>query len=164
MAANLKLLRQALKEVENEVIQATSKYGPFNSTHEGFGVLKEEVDELWEEVKANAGVIRLREEAVQVAAMGIRFMMDCAEENPSLSRQQALMALASGKAVTDRLALYELIDGKIIVTNYRNFQAYYPETFFNSEGPFLIDKNPDYSTYLSPNLWKSIQESQSKNP
>lgn len=37
--------------VAQEIQQAKEKYGPFNSTHELYGVLAEEVDEFWQVVK-----------------------------------------------------------------------------------------------------------------
>lgn len=40
-------------QIENEVKQAREKYGAFNSTHEGYAVLKEEVEELWDVIKQN---------------------------------------------------------------------------------------------------------------
>ena len=72
-----------MKYTEGEIVQevlaeldiATAKFGSFNSSHEGYAILKEEVDELWDEVKANRPN-RAREEAVQVAAMAIRFLID----------------------------------------------------------------------------------------
>lgn len=75
-------LEKALAEVESEVFFARNKFSPFNSAHEGFAVLKEEVDELWEEVRkpsksrAADDLSRMRKEAKQVAAMAIRFMLD----------------------------------------------------------------------------------------
>lgn len=75
-------LGQALTEVEEEVIFAARKFPEFNSAHEGFAVLKEEVDELWEEVRAKQGTRdpgKLRKEAVQVAAMALRFILDVCE-------------------------------------------------------------------------------------
>lgn len=45
-----------LLEVESEYLKASSKYPKFNSTHEGYAVIKEEVDELWDKVKANKGI------------------------------------------------------------------------------------------------------------
>lgn len=49
----------------------------FNSAHEGFAVLKEEVDELWEDVRdRNRSIPSMRAEAVQIAAMAIRFIED----------------------------------------------------------------------------------------
>lgn len=58
-----------------ELDRATAKFGTFNSGHEGYAIIKEEVDELWNEIKAN-NPNRAREEAIQVAAMAIRFLID----------------------------------------------------------------------------------------
>lgn len=66
-------------EIQNEFARATKKHGAFNSAHEGFAVLKEEVDELWDEVKKNGSVrdyAKLRAEAVQIGAMAMRFIYD----------------------------------------------------------------------------------------
>ncbi|KKL84124.1 hypothetical protein LCGC14_1967880 [marine sediment metagenome] len=67
-----------------ELKSATLKNGTFNSYHEGYAVILEELDELWEEVKKNPrtrSVSRMRNEAVQVAAMALRFLVDlCGEE------------------------------------------------------------------------------------
>lgn len=60
-----------------ELDRATKKYGSFASAHEGYAVLKEEVDELWDAIKANESAERKREEAIQVAAMALRFVVDC---------------------------------------------------------------------------------------
>jgi NTP pyrophosphatase (non-canonical NTP hydrolase) len=49
------------------------------SAHEGYAVLLEEVDELWDEVKMNSrqrSIKKMREEAIQVAAMAMRFVHD----------------------------------------------------------------------------------------
>ena len=65
--------------VLDELIDATEMFPPMNSAHEGFAVLKEEVDELWEEVRAKQGardIAKMRKEAVQVAAMAMRFILD----------------------------------------------------------------------------------------
>ena len=67
--------KQAFEEVKVELLIAQASHVPFNSSHEGYAVLKEEVDELWDEVKSNCPD-RAREEAVQVAAMAIRFLID----------------------------------------------------------------------------------------
>jgi len=37
--------------VSKEIQTAKEKYGPFNSTHELYGVLIEEVNEFWDQVK-----------------------------------------------------------------------------------------------------------------
>lgn len=69
-----------LNEVGTEFQRASSIYPAFNSAHEGYAVLLEEVEELWDEVKKSPkkrDIARMREEAVQVAAMAVRFIHDC---------------------------------------------------------------------------------------
>lgn len=67
------------KLVKDELMRAMIKHPtPFNNAHEGFAVLKEEVDELWDDVKgdlAYAHDFGMRE-AIQVAAMAIRFVVE----------------------------------------------------------------------------------------
>ena len=51
----------------------------FNSHHEGYAVIKEELDELWEEIRKRDGLRMkplLKKEAVQVGAMALRFLVD----------------------------------------------------------------------------------------
>ena len=70
-------------EVLHEVGRAKTKFLPFNSAHEGYAVLLEEVDELWEEVKKNQKVrdkALMRKEAIQCAAMAVRFVMDVCDQ------------------------------------------------------------------------------------
>ena len=70
-------------EVTHEVGRAKSKFLPFNSAHEGYAVLLEEVYELWKEVKKNQKVrdkALMRKEAIQVAAMAVRFVMDVCDQ------------------------------------------------------------------------------------
>jgi hypothetical protein len=72
-------LSKALGEISAEAIDASTKFRPFNSAHEGYGVLLEEVDELWEEVKVKQSrrdKEKMRAEAIQVAAMALRFVVD----------------------------------------------------------------------------------------
>jgi NTP pyrophosphatase (non-canonical NTP hydrolase) len=64
-----------LEMVYREFNKAQNKFPPFNSSHEGYAVLKEEVDELWQEVKHGTKEAA-REEAIQVAAMALRFLND----------------------------------------------------------------------------------------
>lgn len=69
----------ALADLVEEIEAATSKFPPMNSAHEGFAVLKEEVDELWDHVKVKQGerdIEAMRKEAIQIAAMAIRFATD----------------------------------------------------------------------------------------
>lgn len=72
-------MKKVFEEVEAEVSFAVGKFPSFNTAHEGYAVLLEEVDELWEHVKVKQGkrdVAKMRREAIQVAAMAIRFALD----------------------------------------------------------------------------------------
>lgn len=63
--------------IVDELYNANNSYSGFHSTHEGFAVLKEEVDELWDEIKISKNIYANRlmvNEAVQVAAMAIKFI------------------------------------------------------------------------------------------
>lgn len=76
-------MHNLLREIEAEYNTASSKYPAFHSTHEGYAVLKEEVDELWDMVKANKGIMgndAMRREAIQIAAMALRFINDLCQE------------------------------------------------------------------------------------
>jgi len=69
----------AIGHVHNELIRATEMNGPFNSAHEGYAVILEELDELFDEIKKKSkdrSAEKMFDEAIQVAAMGIRFAMD----------------------------------------------------------------------------------------
>lgn len=69
-------------KAELEYQKARSKYPPFHSTHEGWAVIREEVDELWEMVKANKGLVIKDEnqamirECIQITAMAYAFVRD----------------------------------------------------------------------------------------
>jgi hypothetical protein len=62
-----------------ELERAQQNFPPMHSEHEGFAILKEEVDELWDEIKKSPSKrdkAKLRAEAIQVAAMALRFISD----------------------------------------------------------------------------------------
>lgn len=65
----------AIELVRAEIERATAKYGAFNSPHEGYAVMLEEVDEVWDDVRADRTQAACYE-AIQVAAMAIRFIAD----------------------------------------------------------------------------------------
>lgn len=68
---------QLLWDVEVELSNALTRFASFNSGHEGWAVIREEVDELWEEVKANrSSSAEARTEAIQIAAMALRYVLD----------------------------------------------------------------------------------------
>lgn len=74
-ADQIAALEVALHLVREECLRAMAKFQPFNSSHEGYAVILEELDELWDEVKGNRPDLA-RKEAVQVAAMAVRFLLD----------------------------------------------------------------------------------------
>jgi len=71
-------------KLHDELEYAEKNFHPFHSTHEGYGVIKEEFDELWDEIKASKVVVksneRMRKECIQVATMAIRFILDLDNE------------------------------------------------------------------------------------
>ncbi len=70
---------KALLRVTEEFNRATENIPPFNSAHEGYAVLLEEVDELKAEVwkkDRERDRARMRKEAAQVAAMAMRFLVE----------------------------------------------------------------------------------------
>lgn len=76
---NLRMKRvdKVLAEVRDEIERAVRKHRPMQSAHEGYAVILEELDELWDEVKSDNG--RSADgihEAIQVAAMGVRYVAD----------------------------------------------------------------------------------------
>lgn len=64
--------------IVHELKRATEQHGPFNSPHEGYGVIAEEFDEMWDDIKNNRNA-QAREEAIQVAAMCLRYLLDSEE-------------------------------------------------------------------------------------
>jgi hypothetical protein len=68
-----------VREILDELMRAEAKFPAFHSAHEGYAILLEEADELWEEIKKspiNRRPTEMRKEAVQVAAMALRFIRD----------------------------------------------------------------------------------------
>lgn len=80
----LTLKEQHIRHVHREVLDAQANWPKFNSAHEGFAVLLEEVEELKAEVWINQkkrDPLKMYKEAKQIAAMAIRFMSDCCDED-----------------------------------------------------------------------------------
>jgi glutamyl-tRNA reductase len=70
------------ESVRAELIFARSKYRPMASAHEGWAIIREEIDELWDEVKkkpSERDTIAMYEELVQIAAMAQRMAEDICE-------------------------------------------------------------------------------------
>ena len=58
-------IQSIAKEVVQELERAEAKFGPFNSSHEGYAVILEELDELWEVVKLNPKKIAVSSEEIE---------------------------------------------------------------------------------------------------
>lgn len=71
-------LQSSFLEIKNEVETAKNKYkNDFNSFHEAYAVILEEVDELWEEIKKKeVDKDKIKKEAVQVGAMISRLLVE----------------------------------------------------------------------------------------
>lgn len=70
-------IARILKEVHVEVHKAQKKHRPMNGPHEAYAVILEELDEYWDEVKADRGKQKsARDELIQVAAMAVRALHD----------------------------------------------------------------------------------------
>lgn len=82
MEIRIKALDDALAAVRREYLRAIEKFPAFNSGHEGYAVILDEVDELWDDIKANAPRDQAKKEAIQVAAMAVRFVTDVSERVP----------------------------------------------------------------------------------
>lgn len=69
--------KQTTDEVFEEVLRAKTLFpADFTNQHEGYAVILEELEELWDEVKKNGrfyDLTRQKKEAIQCAAMCIRF-------------------------------------------------------------------------------------------
>ena len=58
-----------------ELERATKKHGPFVSARHGHSAIEEEYDEFWDAIKAD-DIEHAKVEAIQTAAMCLRFLMD----------------------------------------------------------------------------------------
>ena len=62
-----------------ELERARAKFGPMASAHEGYAVIAEEFDELWEHVKQKQSQrdhVAMRKEVVQLGAMVLAFLVE----------------------------------------------------------------------------------------
>ena len=77
------LLRSVADDAVKEAMRATELYGPFASAHEALGVILEEFEELKAEIfkkEKDRSRTAMMLEAMQIAAVAIRFVVDCATE------------------------------------------------------------------------------------
>lgn len=73
-----------LEAIQAELDHAYKKHGKeLWGRHEFYGILKEEVDELWDIIKADGSSGDLTDELIQVAAMCLRYYETGNKHNPS---------------------------------------------------------------------------------
>jgi hypothetical protein len=74
-------------DVQREINRAREKHAPIHSLHEGYAVLLEEVDDLWERVKMqntnHEGDAPTYRELVQIGAMAQRIAEDVIRPQPT---------------------------------------------------------------------------------
>jgi hypothetical protein len=75
--------------VKKELYRATEKFGKFHNPHEGYAILLEEVDELWDDIKSN-NLYGSCDEAIQVAAMAMRYLFDLMPDDFDRDMHRAL--------------------------------------------------------------------------
>lgn len=74
----------ALLRIAQELHRARTKHPlPMRSTHEGYGVIAEEFDEMWDDIKKDDTQGALKE-CVQVGAMCLRYLIDMAHGRKSV--------------------------------------------------------------------------------
>ena len=73
-------IEEVASAVTAELERAQRRFGPYTSPHEGYAVILEECDELWGEICRGAIGPATWDEAVQVAAVALRFHVDIAED------------------------------------------------------------------------------------
>ncbi len=67
----------ALDDCAYELSRAMSLHSQMLSPHEGYAIILEELDELWDEVKRrDHDPVAMKNEAVKLAAMALRFVAD----------------------------------------------------------------------------------------
>lgn len=72
-------VEEIIDAIRKELMEAAYVYGPMASAHEGLAIINEEFDELKEWVwmkPALRNKADMKKEAVQLAAMSIRFIFD----------------------------------------------------------------------------------------
>jgi hypothetical protein len=80
-----------LAVIDQELDRATARFDRFHSPHEGWAVIKEEMDELWKHVTENTGRSEAAMmEAVQTATMALRYVYDLGVDVPLPHEEEAL--------------------------------------------------------------------------
>ena len=69
--------KTSLSLIESEFTRANNLYPGFHSNHEAYAVIKEEFDELWDEIRKEKGVNgndQIRNELIQIGAMVVKYL------------------------------------------------------------------------------------------
>ena len=78
-------MEKEISDVIKEIEYAQSRFGEYKSSHEGYAIIAEELDELWEEVKKHSHDYHAEYlEAKQIACTAIRYMEMCKRFNPEV--------------------------------------------------------------------------------
>lgn len=74
------ILHTKLMELHNKVyeeyVSARKKFGPFDNAHEGYAVILEELDEIWDHIRCNSSYSEMEIEVVQLATMVFAFWIE----------------------------------------------------------------------------------------
>jgi len=93
---NIVSLQETLRLVKAEVRRSITLHGcPLWGRHEAFAIIKEELDEVWEEVKKDGDSADLAVELMQTAAMCIRYL--------ATDKKMIDVVLSAGHEKLDRL-------------------------------------------------------------
>jgi len=89
--------------IVDELSRANKVYKPFNSAHEGYAVMLEEMDELFDEIrKKRPDISRMQDEAIQVGAMAIKFIQSCCAKDINKEEVQCRMCRYNFMPTTDQ--------------------------------------------------------------
>lgn len=84
---------EAIEEIREALAKARNQHGDMHSPHEGHSVIREELDELWDHVRADTGrSLGARHEAAQVGAMAARYIVDLTSISSGTREERARSA------------------------------------------------------------------------
>ncbi len=71
-------LVDAMSSILREYRKARTKFKPMYNYHEGYAIIKEEVDELWDAIKGKDTFrdVQVMKEAIQIGAMALAFLVE----------------------------------------------------------------------------------------
>lgn len=81
----------AMKLVLDELDRVLENHDTWVGPHMGYAIILEELDELWDEVKADNGTShRGATEAVQVAATALRYLIDLCDDGTVADHEEKI--------------------------------------------------------------------------